>query len=436
MTSKCPANDSVAHNSEELFDLDLFQVMDEQTAKEYFISLFLGLLDIDQLEVIWKNAPERISTTMRMDWAVSSAVESLDAMNAASIADADSQLVSQLKKADSRREAEKRRKARKKEADEKKKFEESAVGKSLTESQLQCYYSVRDVLQGCNYHFSSENVLSTIQKFNYDPNGAVNELLSFGVVEAPSTVVYNKATLEPTPSASKNVKKNCTTKKPAAAVPSSSSFSLRADASSSGDHTVIRGNNATSTTVSSSESEASPRSSTTPTTPAVISPLMRYYLMHLRTRNPGIIVSLDEDCMVYKGTQNDCCVVNAAGELTVSVDLHGQTRKPAVDLMQSSLLHYHAMLASRHMDHFTAPEGAQRRISKSQKANKAVSKLQFAEIKCVTITYVVGQGLHSEGAVPVLRNTLMQDLKAFWSDFDAMIDPENNGQIIVKVRRL
>ena len=171
----------------------------------------------------------------------------------------------------------------------------------------------------------------------------------------------------------------------------------------------------------------------TPATPAVISLLIRYYLC---TRIPGIIVSLDEDCMVDKGTQNDCCVVNAAGELIVSVDLHGQTRKPAVDLMQSSLRHYHAMLASRHMDHFTAPEGVQRRISKSQKANKAVSKLQFAEIKCVTITYVVGQGLHSEGAVPVLRNTLMQDLKAFWSDFDAVIDPENNGQIIVKVRRL
>jgi len=407
--------------------------MDEGAAKEYFVSLFLGLLDSDQLEAIWSHAPETISTTMRMDWAVSSAVESLDALNAASVAESDSQLASQLKKADSRREAEKRRKARKKEAEEKQKFAESVVGRSLTEPQMQCFHAVRDVLQGCNYHFSAENILRTIQKYDYNPDAAVNELLTFGVVEPPTAAADCKPALEPTPSGSKNVKK--TNQKKLMAAPSSSSFSLKADASSSGDHTVIRGNNATSSLVSS-ESETSPRSTATPTSPAVISPLMRYYLMHLRTRNPGIIVGLDEDCMVYKGTQTDCCVVNAAGELTVSVDLHGQTRKPAVDFMQSSLLHYHALLASRHMDHYTAPEGVQRRISKTQKANKAVSKLQFAEVKCVTITYVVGQGLHSEGAVPVLRNTLMQDLKAFWSEFDAVIDPENNGQIIVKVRRL
>lgn len=430
MSSK-PKSEHVVFEDE--FDLEVFQTMDERSAKEYFFGLFLGLLENDRLHVIWSSVPSNISTTMQMDWLVSSAMEHLDSLNAASIFEADSLLASQLKKADHRRDAKKRQKEKKKAQEEKDNLTKSVAGKGLTQSQLDCYLSVHDVLKGFEYYFSSDNVLSAIRKANFDANSAVEELLSFGVVEPPSSRANSG--LEPTPSRSQSAVKKNTPR----AVPNTHSFSLQADAAT-GKHTVIRGNSATLTTCSSSESDTSPRSTasplnSTPVTPTAVSPLLQYFLMHLRTRNPGILVSLDDGCMVFKGMQADCCVVNAAGELAVSLDLHGQTRKQALDLMQSSLLYYHNLFSSGHMDNYVLQEEL-RHISQTQKANKAVSKLQFAEVKCVAITYVVGQGLHSEKAVPVLRNTLMRDLKSFWSDFNAVIDPVNQGQIVVKVRRL
>lgn len=404
-------------------DLDMFQIMDEETARSYYTSLFTGTLDAEQLNTIWTSVPHGVSTTLKIDIAVSTTVDYIDEVNAALIAESDNQLASQILRAEHRREARKRQKERKKATEGKENIIRFGAGKGLTGSQLECFISVRDVLSGSTYHYSLENVYNAVCQHNFNGDAALEELLNFGVVQSDyvDTVKQNKVDPSPSSKSKKNAVKNT--------VQNIRSYSATVD-ENTGDHTVIRGSNATITYTTPSMSSGSSSSA------AHVSPLHQYFLTLLRLRNPGIRVSLDGDCMVYKGTQMDCCVITEAGELHVSIDLHGQTRKPAVDLMQSSLLHYHQLLCSRQMDHFTAPTGVLRRSSKAHKANKPACKSLFAEVKCVRVNYVVGQGLHSVGAVPVLRNTLMEEVSTYWSMFDAAIDAENQGQIVVRVRRL
>lgn len=411
-------------------DLEMFQVMDEESARHYYLSLFAGSLDTERLNSIWTNIPHEVSTTLKMDCAVSTAVDYLDEVNAALIAESDNQLASQILRAEHRREARKRQKERKKATEEKENIARFGADKGLIGPQLECFLNVRDVLSGSTYHYSLENVYNAVCQHNFNGDAAIEELLNFGIShqsDFAGAVKQSSAKPEPLVTSKKNAVKNL--------VANISSYSVTMNENSHRHQTIIRGNSVIISHPASSSS-LNNGSSSSSSGAAQASPLLQYFLTLLRLRNPGIKVSVDGDCMVYKGTQMDCCVVSEAGELRVSIDLHGQTRKPAVDLMQSSLLHYHQLLSSRHMDHYAAPQGVQRRSGKAHKANKPMCKSLFAEVKCVRITYVVGQGLHSVGAVPVLRNTLMEEVSTYWSMFDAAIDMENQGQIIVRVRRL
>eukprot|EP01032_Pedospumella_encystans_P007489 gene7489-8983_t len=411
---------------QETLDLDMFQIMNEETARQYYESLFAGALDTEHLHSIWSNVPHDMSTTLKMDWAVSAAVDYIEEVNAALISESDNQLASQILRTEHRREARKRQKERKKATEEKENITRFGTGKGLTGPQLECFLCVRDVLSGSTYHYSLENVCNAVLQHNFNGDAAIEELLNFGVVQSDFANAVKQAPVEP-PSAAKNKKK--------VVEKHVSSYSAAVDERiETGDHTVIRGNNATVSHSGPSVANSSGNSSSSGA--LQVSPLHNYFLTLLRLRNPGIQVRLDGECMVYKGTQRDYCVISEAGELHVSIDLHGQTRKPAVDLMQSSLLHYHQLLSTKEMNHYAAPAGVLRRSSKAHKANKPACKSLFAEVKCVRIMYVVGQGLHSVGAVPVLRNTLMEEVSTYWSMFDAAIDVENQGQIVVRVRRL
>jgi hypothetical protein len=168
----------------------------------------------------------------------------------------------------------------------------------------------------------------------------------------------------------------------------------------------------------------------------IIQPLLDHCLRHLRSRNPGVQVVLEQDFLLFKGTQRPLARTDSPTELLMDIDLHGIMRKPAVDILQSSLLYYYNLLGTKALDAMCSrDECAVVAESNGSRRNRALQDLGTT-IKCITIVYVVGQGVHSPGAVPILRNTFMRELDEYWSMFEHGIDASNEGQIFVKVRRL
>jgi hypothetical protein len=167
----------------------------------------------------------------------------------------------------------------------------------------------------------------------------------------------------------------------------------------------------------------------------IIQPLLDHCLRHLRIRNPGIQVVLEQDFLLFKGTQRPLARTDSPTELVMDIDLHGITRKPAVDILQSSILYYHNLLGTKTLDAMCSRDECAVAAESNSRRNRAVQDLS-ATIKCITIVYVVGQGVHSPGAVPILRNTFMRELDKYWSMFEHGIDANNEGQIFVQVRRL
>jgi hypothetical protein len=166
----------------------------------------------------------------------------------------------------------------------------------------------------------------------------------------------------------------------------------------------------------------------------IIQPLLDHCLRHLKSRNPGIQVVLEQDFLLFKGTQRPLARTDSPTELVMDIDLHGITRKPAVDILQSSLLYYYNLLGTKTLDAMCSRDECAV-AAESSRRNRAVQDLSTT-IKCITIVYMVGQGVHSPGAVPILRNTFMRELDEYWSMFEHGIDASNEGQIFVKVRRL
>jgi hypothetical protein len=159
-------------------------------------------------------------------------------------------------------------------------------------------------------------------------------------------------------------------------------------------------------------------------------------LLLLRSRNPGIQVVLVRDFLLFKGTQRPLDRTDNPAELMMDIDLHGITRKPAVNVLHSSLLYYYYLLETKALDERgSRHECVVAEESSSSRRNRTVQDLGTT-IKCITIVYVVGQGIHSAGAVPILRNTFMRVLAECWGMFEHGIDASNEGQIFVKVRRL
>lgn len=205
-----------------------------------------------------------------------------------------------------------------------------------------------------------------------------------------------------------------------------------------------------STSYKDEDNGSSPRSPASPVLPSLptlrsshlsaeqlsnLQPLLNHCVHHLRSRNPGIQVALDQDCLVYKGTQRPLARTDNPSELLIEIDLHGLTRKPAVDVLQSSLLYYHSILGTKALDAMCSREECAVAESSSSRKTGSASSLSTT-VKGITVLYVVGQGIHSPGAVPILRNTFMRELESFWSVFEHGIDAANEGQVFVKVRKL
>jgi DNA-nicking Smr family endonuclease len=144
-------------------------------------------------------------------------------------------------------------------------------------------------------------------------------------------------------------------------------------------------------------------------------------------------VRYDQDFLLYIGHERQFSLTENPSELRVDIDLHGMTKKPALDILQSSLLYYHELLVPGKLEQMLATRAMM--LSTSNKAGVALS-LNPSRVKAFVVVYVVGQGLHSPGAVPVLRNAFTRELEQYWSVFDSFTDPANAGQIVVRVRRV
>lgn len=388
--------------------VDLFVHMSTKEAQEYFMELFCGSLDLAQLDTIWNNTPKEVNISMQILIAVECAVAIVEIQELRAIEEQDSLLTAQLLKAERRSGSKKRNKQNKKANNDLTKFLCSSVGAALSESQVKAFFAVKEVLDHCTYQYKPETIVEALKMSNFDPNTVVEQLLSFTSTDATVGVSsrYNNARSYADVSQEKaGIVRHAPSQKESTARSTSS-------AHTAGSATIICVDNSTS--------------------PPAPSPLTQYYLLLLRHRNPGIVACWDGEALLYKGTKAELSVFEHTGELVVSIDLHGQTRKPAVDMLQSSLLYFHGILQSRNYDHglcLNFVNNGRTFTATNNKSNRS------AELKSVLVIYVVGQGIHSPGAVPVLRNTLISELQAFWSMFEAGIDPENQGQIVVKIRR-
>lgn len=376
-------------------------VWDEDSAKLYFFGLFIHSLDTVYLNNLWHS----INTTLlspqeKINWAVEAAVAVIERNVLKDREHEDALLASNMIKADRRREAKKRNKDRKRSMKTMEEFSTTKLGKSLSYEEMNAFMTVKEILGTTFFQHTPETIVSVLLKFNYDINLSIDQLLINDDRKELTNTDTTTLLVEDIP---------------------------EMKVSSVQDH---------------NESNLPTMRSRTATDVALLSmqPLLDHFIRHLQSRNPGILAQWEDDCMIYKGMREGLRLTSNPCELTVSIDLHGQTRKPAVDILQSSILYYHNMLLAGRfnpsiLEAATADliySGSNKKVGTTNNSKHPKS----LDIKSILIIYVVGQGLHSVGAVPVLRNTFMRELQEFWSGFDYGIETENSGSVYVRVRRL
>ena len=374
----------------------------EDAAKFYFLGLFTHSLDTVYLNNLWQS----INTTLlspqeKINWAVEAAVAVIERNVLKDRENEDVLLASNMIKADRRREAKKRNKDRKRSMKTMEEFSTTKLGKSLSSEEMSAFMTVKEILGNTFFRHTPETIVSVLLKFNYDINLSIDQLL-----------INDDSKEQPNTGTTLLVQD----------IPIMKVSSVQ-------DH---------------NESNLPTMRSRTATDVALLSmqPLLDHFIRHLQSRNPGIIAQWEDDCMIYKGIREGLRLTSNPCELTVSIDLHGQTRKPAVDILQSSILYYHNMLLAGRfnpciLEAATSDliySGSNKKVGTTTGNNSKHPK--YLDIKSILIIYVVGQGIHSVGAVPVLRNTFMRELQEFWSVFDYGIDTENSGSVYVRVKRL
>ena len=143
---------------------------------------------------------------------------------------------------------------------------------------------------------------------------------------------------------------------------------------------------------------------------------------------------IEQGSFVYGGTNAQLCYDPTAEEVGVSIDLHGLTREPAIQMLNTSLLHYNNMLKEFNNKGTLTNHSEISALSLQHKQSKNGDDLQ--RIKSVLIMYVVGQGLHSVGGVPLLRNIVLRELESTWDTLKVEISSDNAGQVCVKMRNV
>jgi hypothetical protein len=298
----------------------------------------------------------------------------------------DAALASSIQKAERRRASKQRSRERKVAAKETTSIALSAALHSLSTVEKDAYMAIRGILEGEWIKYGDQRIVAALKEHKCDVAGALDSLLLSSGKENSS--------VQSLQSSQTNIKPEL-----------------------SRDRVIID-----CVLPSIRQSIASPKEL------GAMRPLFDHYVTHIRSRNPGIQVRYDQDFLLYVGHQQQFSLTENPSELRRDIDLHGLTKKPALDVLQSSLLYYHELLAPGKLEHH---------LSATALVPPVYGKSTFpGRVNAIVVVYVVGQGLHSPGAIPILRNTFVRELSQYWSMFESFIDPANAGQILVKVKRV
>ncbi|KAJ1440598.1 hypothetical protein B484DRAFT_443306 [Ochromonadaceae sp. CCMP2298] len=373
---------------EDSIKVEPFDLMDEAAAKQYFLALFASWKQSTLVE-IWDSlgVGGELHSSEKMDAAIQIAVDRLDADDLGEKAD-DGELAAKLSKADRRRESKKRSKARKKWTGELETALAHPKLACLSVQQREMFTALRDLFRDMRHQVSTDCLLDALYEKHFNADAA-SDLIFQNMSSAP--IGTNESSLDRhTPSKmgvfTKMAKKSkCTS-----------------------------GLLSTGTVEKEEEPEWYSYF------------LLDHYLAKLRHNNRGIIVHGEGGCIEFGGmetgeiaTRQWTGTVNNTGGLVVSIDLHGLTRRPCWEVVTSSLVYYRNVL----------------RVSSNPSArHMTVRDSRYSTVQYIQVQYIVGRGVHSPSAVPVLRRMVLQVLSEFAYPIEVHPYKDNDGEIQIVLK--